>query len=103
MIIRIVRMEFLSDQLDAFQAIFDESKQAIRSFPGCMHLELHRDINRGHVRYTYSHWQDQAALDAYRHSELFAQVWPRTKALFAARPQAFSLVEMERVEPASQK
>jgi len=103
MIIRIVRMEFQADQLDAFQAIFDQSKQAIRSFPGCMHLELHRDASHDAVRYTYSHWQDQAALDAYRHSELFAQVWPRTKALFAAKPQAFSLLQMEQVEPPAQK
>jgi quinol monooxygenase YgiN len=100
MIVRIVRMTFRPEALDAFQAIFDGSKAAIRAVPGCQHLALHGDASDPAVRYTYSHWDDQAALDAYRSSPLFGQVWPRTKALFAAKPQAFSLQLMEIVEPA---
>lgn len=99
MIIRIVRMTFRPESLPAFEAIFAESKQAIRSFPGCLHLELHADAQQPHVRYTYSHWRDQTTLDAYRHSDLFGQVWPRTKALFAAAPQAFSLHRLETIAP----
>jgi hypothetical protein len=97
MILRIVRMEFRPEALAEFHAIFDQSKQAIRNFPGCHHLELHQDPKNPQVRYTYSHWESENALNAYRDSELFASVWPRTKALFAARPQAFSLVQMELV------
>jgi quinol monooxygenase YgiN len=97
MIVRIVRMEFHPDNLETFQGIFDASKMAIRHFPGCLHLELHRDPRHPQVRYTYSHWRSQADLDAYRQSELFGSVWPRTKALFAAPPQAFSLERLEEV------
>lgn len=97
MIVRIVRMKFRPEALTTFQAIFDQSKASIRSFPGCLHLELHADAHDPHVRYTYSHWRSQGDLDAYRHSELFGQVWPATKALFAERPQAFSLEKLEEV------
>ena len=98
MIVRIVRMEFQEDKLDTFQAIFDESKQKIRNFPGCNHLELHKDATLSHVRYTYSIWDSEEDLNKYRYSELFAGVWPQTKALFKARPMAFSLDKMEEVQ-----
>lgn len=97
MVTRIVRMDFLPEKLADFQAIFDESKQLIRHFPGCLHLELHGDARHPNVRYTFSQWESEAALDAYRHSELFGSVWPRTKALFAAQAQAFSLEMLEEV------
>ena len=95
MILRIVRMEFRPEALAEFHVIFDQSKQAILCFDGCLHLELHQDPQNPQVRYTYSHWESEIALNAYRDSTLFASVWPKTKALFAARPQAFSLVQME--------
>jgi autoinducer 2-degrading protein len=82
----------------AFHQVFDENKQQIRNFDGCLQLELHADPANENVRYTFSLWRSQADLDAYRKSELFQQVWPRTKALFAARPQAFSLQKLEEVE-----
>ena len=99
MIVRMVRMEFRPETLAEFQRIFEESKIYIRQFPGCLHLELHQDAQFPHVRWTYSHWESQSDLDAYRKSELFASVWPRTKALFGGKPQAFSLLRMETVSP----
>ncbi|MEO0468799.1 MAG: antibiotic biosynthesis monooxygenase family protein [Bacteroidota bacterium] len=97
MIIRIVRMQFQADQLSAFQAIFDQSKASIRRFPGCLHLELHADQHDPSVRYTYSHWTSEEALNAYRKSDLFGAVWPKTKALFAGKPFAYSLIRLESV------
>ena len=91
MIIRIVRMEFQIDKLDAFQQLFEEHRPLIRGFPGCQHLELLRDPRHPHVRYTYSFWENEEALNQYRKSELFGQVWPRTKLLFSAPPQAYSM------------
>jgi len=97
MIVRIVRMTFRPEEIQAFHEIFDSSKQKIRAFPGCQHLELHQDPADPRVRYTYSHWRSQDDLNAYRHSELFGQVWPRTKALFAEKPLAYSLQHMETI------
>jgi (4S)-4-hydroxy-5-phosphonooxypentane-2,3-dione isomerase len=91
MITRLVRMEFRPDAVDAFLEIFTATMDQIGSFPGIHDLQLHRDTTQAHVFYTLSIWQDEAALETYRASELFRGVWPRTKALFAGPPQTFSL------------
>lgn len=98
MIQRIVRMEFQPQHLTAFREIFDQSKHKIRAFSGCLRLELHQDHALPHVLYTYSHWESQAALNAYRKSEMFGKVWPATKALFAGKPLAYSLSLLEEVD-----
>lgn len=91
-------MEFREDYLDRFHELFDEIKYKIRSFPGCEALELHKDPKLSTVRYTHSKWRSEEDLNAYRKSELFGSVWPRTKAGFADKPQAFSLSLIEEIE-----
>ncbi|RMG22215.1 MAG: antibiotic biosynthesis monooxygenase [Bacteroidetes bacterium] len=95
MITRIVRMEFREDALEEFHRIFEQHHQRIRNFPGCLQVELLRDTRHPAVRYTISQWETEAALEQYRQSELFGKVWPRTKALFAAKAQAFSMEKIE--------
>ena len=90
MLIRIVRMTFQEDQLDAFQQIFDNSKHHIRAFPGCQHLQLLCDLNDPTIRMTYSHWDNPEDLENYRQSEFFRTTWAATKVLFSAKPVAFS-------------
>ena len=41
-------------------------------------------------RATLSFWSAQDDLDTYRKSALFGEVWPASKALFAAPPEAQS-------------
>jgi heme-degrading monooxygenase HmoA len=43
------------------------------------------------VLFTYSLWESEADLNAYRHSELFEDTWKHTKALFADKPAAWSV------------
>ncbi len=88
---RIVRMAFRPEAVDDFLQIFEESKDKIRAFPGCLHLELWRDRSRPELCFTFSIWSGPEALEAYRHSDLFRTTWARTKVLFAERPQAWSL------------
>ena len=90
MLIRIVRMTFEPEQVPAFLALFRESKDRIRAQPGCQHLALWQDATDPAIYCTHSHWNDARALDAYRQSALFGEVWPATKRLFAAPPVAFS-------------
>ena len=97
MITRIVRMEFQTGQLATFFSLFDKSKEKIRTFEGCHHLELYQDLDHTNVLYTYSLWESQDALDAYRESPLFREIWPKTKALFAGKPSAFSLIHLQTV------
>lgn len=93
MIVRIVRMEFDPEKVETFLAHFNAYKSQIRNFPGVDHLELHRDANLENVFYTYSHWESEAYLEAYRLSDLFSKVWAETKILFSGKPQAFSLIQ----------
>lgn len=95
MIKRIVKLHFREAEVLAFQAIYDESRKKIRAFEGCRHVELLRDQNHPAVFFTFSVWESAEHLDRYRHSELFAGVWFRTKALFAEKAQAWTVVEQE--------
>lgn len=90
MIRRIVKMTFQEERVEEFLQLFNTYKQAIRHQPGCQHLELWQDEDHPHIFYTYSLWDSVADLNAYRHSETFAKVWPATKAFFSAKPSAFS-------------
>jgi quinol monooxygenase YgiN len=91
MIVRIVCMSFDEAHIDTFLRLFDSYKEQIRSFDGCLHLELLQQESAPSVFFTYSHWRDEAALENYRQSELFLKVWGETKKYFNQQPQAWSL------------
>lgn len=91
MIIRVVKMTFKEEEIDAFKKLFDERKSLIRNFPGCTHLELWQDKNNPQVFFTYSWWQTKEDLNRYRESHFFDDTWRLTKQKFAARPEAWSL------------
>ncbi len=94
MLVRVVKMTFREDALDAFTTLFEQRKEQIRNFEGCIHLELWQDRLHPHTFFTYSHWMNAEALDAYRHSDFFADTWQQTKQLFAAKPEAWSVNPM---------
>jgi len=93
MLIRIVRMEFDPERVSDFLRLFDDVKKKIAGFPGCAHLQLCRDASLPHVYYTFSKWNSEEDLEAYRNSKLFKQTWAKTKVLFGGKPAAFSLLE----------
>ena len=62
---------------------------------GCTHLELLNDTNTSNIFFTYSHWQTENDLNKYRKSELFKNVWGKTKVLFAAKPEVWSVKKFE--------
>lgn len=92
MIVRVVQMTFRPDEVDTFVALFEQRKERIRHFEGCTHLELWQDTKQPNVFFTYSHWVSEQALDHYRFSSFFKETWSLTKALFAAPPQAWSVL-----------
>jgi len=91
MIIRIVKMTFEPIKVNEFLEVFNSSKQYIRNFEGCTHLELLNDINSTNIFFTYSYWNSENDLNNYRNSELFSTVWNKTKVLFAAKAEAWSV------------
>lgn len=98
MLIRTVRMTFKEENVEDFLKVFEESKMKIRNFPGCTHLQLLKDYHKSNIFSTYSIWEDDQALDAYRHSDLFVGVWAQTKVLFMEKPVAFSSKKYIEVE-----
>jgi heme-degrading monooxygenase HmoA len=95
MVTRIVRMHFRAEAVESFLKTFNENKDAIRSFPGCSHMELLKDIRALNTFVTISYWDRPEDLENYRKSMLFESIWARTKPLFSAKAEAFSA---ERVE-----
>ncbi len=91
MIIRVVKMTFQEKKVDTFLDLFEQTKDQIRGFPGCKHLELWQDTHDPRVFFTYSHWEKQQDLARYRESPLFRTTWQQTKILFEEKPQAWSL------------
>lgn len=91
MVVRVVKMTFQPQHVERFRTLFEGWGPRIRSFPGCHHLELLQDVDAPHIFFTYSHWNGPEDLEAYRHSDVFAEVWPTVKALFAARAEAWTV------------
>jgi heme-degrading monooxygenase HmoA len=91
MIIRIVKMVFRANEVEAFQELFNERKHLIRGFEGCQHLELWRDQNHPSTFFTYSWWDTEEHLNNYRDSHFFDTTWHLTKSKFAAKPEAWTV------------
>ena len=98
MIIRIVKMQFRPSETAPFLNLFEDVKQHIRSFEGCRGLTLLRDLNAPDTLFTYSHWESEVHLNAYRNSELFEKTWKATKAGFAAKAEAWSVHEQSHTQ-----
>lgn len=95
MFIRIVKLGFRDDFIETFLERFETDKYHIRQFPGCQHLELYRDKNDPSQFFTYSFWEAEEHLEAYRNSALFKDIWSRTKIGFNRRPEAWSVNRLE--------
>lgn len=91
-------MNFELNEIDNFLSIFNAHKQKIRNFKGCTHLELLRDVNNTNIIFTYSYWESEQHLEDYRKSELFKDVWSKTKKLFNNKPEAWSVERVETIE-----
>src|SRR5688572_16702100 len=95
MLIRIVKMTFRTEEIEAFKTLFEERKSLIRNCAGCTHLELWQDKITPHIFFTYSWWQTEADLEAYRTSSFFEDTWKLTKSKFAAKAEAWSVQQIQ--------
>lgn len=91
MVVRIVKMTFQQEAIPSFLETFDKQKSFIAGFDGCIHLELFRDKKQNNIFFTYSHWKDEEALNKYRESDFFREIWSNVKLWFDDKPQAWSL------------
>jgi heme-degrading monooxygenase HmoA len=84
-------MHFKPESIKEFTVFFEIKKGLIASFPGCQHVELLIDKGQPDVLYTYSIWDGEDSLEAYRQSELFLSVWKATKTHFLSPAKAWSM------------
>ena len=91
MFIRIVKMSFEPSRVKDFLENFNNSKNKIRNFEGCRLLELYRDKNDSNIFFSYSYWESEEFLNDYRNSELFKEIWSKTKKMFNQKPEAWSV------------
>lgn len=91
MLTRIVKLTFKTENITDFIRIFEETKQFIRDFEGCISLELFQDLGNPNIFFTYSKWESEDYLELYRNSDFFKNVWGKTKLLFSAKPEAWSV------------
>jgi len=80
-------------KVNTFLDLFNETRDKIANFDGCMGLELFNSINAENVIFTYSTWKSEQHLENYRNSELFKQTWSKTKEMFSNKPEAWSLMQ----------
>ena len=91
MLVRIVKMSFHQEHIETFLSNFNKKKEAIRKSAGCHLLELYRDKHDSSIFFTYSYWDSEEDLNEYRKSELFNEIWSKTKVLFNSKPHAWSV------------
>lgn len=84
-------MEFEEGKVPDFLENFYASVETIKRFSGCSKVQLLRDESDSCVFFTYSHWDSEDHLNAYRESDFFRAVWSTTRKLFRSAPQAWSL------------
>jgi hypothetical protein len=101
MITRLVKLTLQPDKIEDFMQVFAEVKETIAGFDGCHRVELLQDIASPNIFFTYSVWEDEHYLNHYRFSEFFKQTWERSKKLFAAKAEAWSVRLIERAESSS--
>ena len=87
-------MSFAPEHVETFKNVYRENWTAIKSFNGCRHVELLQANESRNLFFTYSIWESEEHLNAYRESELFKKIWGGTKVLFNDRPQAWSVDEL---------
>lgn len=91
MITRIVKLHFQAEKVETFLTFFETIKYQVNNFPGCIAMKLLQDINNPSIIMTYSHWENEEALNTYRDSETFGKIWPTIKPWFAEKPEAWSV------------
>jgi quinol monooxygenase YgiN len=91
MFVRIVKLSFHQKHIPAFLSIFEEKKECIRASKGCTLLELYQDKNNPDLFFTYSYWNEEQDLENYRNTDLFKDVWAKTKVFFNDKPLAWSV------------
>ena len=98
MLTRIVKLTINTTEINKFKILFSDYKSAIIGFEGCVSVELLQEDNQGSVFFTYSKWTNSKAIEEYRSSTLFKEIWSSVKPLFREKAQAWSLDQINHIQ-----
>lgn len=94
MLIRIVTMSIKNDCFTSFEVAFDQVREAIAAFDGCLEVRMLKGLDNPGIYTTVSKWTGRKALEHYRESELFRSTWSTVKPMFSGRAHAESYREL---------
>lgn len=94
MLKRVVKLTLKTEKIAEFVEKFPSRKEKILTMPGCHGVDLFQDKTDPRIFFTISKWDDEAALNNYRHSDYFRATWAYMKQGFDDKPQAWSLDEL---------
>ncbi len=91
MIVRIVKLQFDESTHEEAQSHLLSYVSTVRSWPGCSRLEVLFDAHRVGRVVTYSHWESESALNAYRISPVFREFWSLVKPHLSKPAEAWTM------------
>lgn len=86
---RIVKLSISSSKHVTFEQFFGDKKEIILSFKGFKHVELLKST--GNIFFTFSIWDDETSLNAYRNFIPFEKNWIKKIHFFSRKPEVWSL------------
>ncbi|GAB4282635.1 MAG: hypothetical protein Kow0068_07300 [Marinilabiliales bacterium] len=93
MITRIVKMEINEADIDSYLEKVQSVLDKIKSFDGCVSINILNDKEVSNRFFSYSTWESEEKLDAYRNSEWFKQIWSEIRQYFKSPAQAWMVVD----------
>jgi hypothetical protein len=90
MIVRVVKLTFSENHVAEFKTFFESIKLLVNEFPGCKGMQMLQDKKTETIFFTYSLWESELDLNAYRDSDTFGEVWPIIKPWFSEKPEAWT-------------
>lgn len=88
---RIVKLVFDDKSLSSALELIACASSVVRDTKGCVYMQAHRVNNDPYTVFTYSLWEADEYLEAYRNTDYFKAFWKKLKPLFAERAEAWSL------------
>jgi quinol monooxygenase YgiN len=93
MIVRLVWLPLKDSEKERFEVLFQNIRNNIQNFKGCMMLDLLKQDKNGSDYFTYSTWISEDALNHYLKSDFFSKVWPDVKLMLRQKAMAWTLVK----------
>lgn len=84
-------MEINPERTTEVEKILRDNFHKIKSFKGCLHLEILRDKTEPNRFLSYSEWKSIDDLENYRSSEFFGIFWRQLRKNFQSKAKAWTL------------